>query len=91
MKRRRQDQPQWALDIADRAMARLHKRYWRLLDRGKPPGVVVMAVARELAGFIGSAVRQYQWRQAQGDALKVGLARPQPPEGSAVLRVPCGR
>ena len=65
LKRRRQDQPQWALDIADRAMARLHKRYWRLLDRGKPSNVVVVALAREFAGFLWSVLQEYQWRQAR--------------------------
>ena len=64
LKRRRHDQPPWALDIADRAMTRLHRRYWRLVDRGKPPGVVVVALARELAGFLWSVLREYQWRQA---------------------------
>ena len=58
LKRRRQDQPQWAMDIADRAMARLHKRYWRLLDRGKPSNVVVVALAREFAGFLWSVLQE---------------------------------
>ena len=49
-------------------MARLHKRYWRLLDRGKPPGVVVVALARELAGFIWSLLHEHQLRQARQTA-----------------------
>lgn len=65
LKRRRQDQPQWAVDIADRAMARLHKRYGRLLDRDKPRGTIVVAVARELAGFIWSILHEYELRQAR--------------------------
>ena len=65
LKRRRQDQPQWALDIADGAMTRLHKRYWRFLDRGKPPGTVVVALARELAGFIWSMLHEYESRASR--------------------------
>ena len=65
LKRRRQDQPPWALDIADRAMARLYKRYWRLLDRGKPGSVVVVALARELAGFLWSVLQEYERREAR--------------------------
>lgn len=52
LKRRRQGQSQWAVDVADRAMQRLHKRFRRLSERGKLSHKVVVAVARELAGFI---------------------------------------
>ncbi len=57
LKRRRDGQPQWAIDVADRAMQRLHKRYRRLSERGKMPQKVVVAVARELAGFIWALLR----------------------------------
>jgi len=73
LKCRRQDQPQWALDMADRAMARLHKRYWRLLDRGKAPGVVVVALARELAGFLWAVLHEQQWREARPGACGLGV------------------
>ena len=33
-------------------MRRLHKVYWRLTNRGKHHNVAVVAVARELVGFI---------------------------------------
>lgn len=59
LRHRRKGQPQWAIDIADRAMLRLHKRYWRLIERGKLPNKAVVAVARELAGFIWALIRQY--------------------------------
>lgn len=49
---RRQGSPSAVLQIARKAQERLHRKYWRLLNRGKAPGVVVTAVARELAGFI---------------------------------------
>ena len=68
LKCRRQDQPQWAVDLADRAMSRLHKRYWRLRDRGKAPGVVVVALARELAGFLWAVLHEQQGRAARSGA-----------------------
>jgi len=52
LRQRRQNQPVQAIAIADRAMHRLHRRYWRMLTMGKPPTKVVTAVARELAGFV---------------------------------------
>jgi transposase len=45
-------QPPWVVALAQRAMSRLHKRYWYLLGRGKTPQVAITAVARELAGFV---------------------------------------
>lgn len=50
--RRRQGQPPLVLAIARKAEARLHRKYHRLLLRGKRPTQAVVAVARELAGFI---------------------------------------
>jgi transposase len=66
LKRRRDGQPQWAVDMADRAMYRLHKRYHRLMLRGKIPCKVVVAVARELAGFIWAILHEWQ-RRRDGD------------------------
>jgi transposase len=60
LKQRRQDQPQWVIDIADRAGHRLRKRYWHLIHRGKMPCKATTAVARELVGFIWSVVREYE-------------------------------
>ena len=62
LKQRRKDQPQWAIDIADRAGLRLRKRYWYLVNHGKIPSKATVAVARELAGFIWSVFREYQLR-----------------------------
>lgn len=39
------------------ARRRLHARYWRLVRRGKPPQVAIVAVARELLGFMWSIAR----------------------------------
>lgn len=51
--KRRAGQPAAVIAIADRAQHRLHKRYYRLKeDHRKPHNVAVVAVARELVGFI---------------------------------------
>jgi transposase len=63
LKGRRRNQPQWAIDIADRAGQRLRKRYWHLVNRGKTPCKATTAVARELAGFIWSVLREYLARK----------------------------
>ena len=44
--------------IAWKAQLRLNKRMGRLLGRGKPPGQAVVAVARELAGFVWAISRE---------------------------------
>lgn len=55
---RRQHCPPAVLHIARKAQARLHRRYWRLVSRGKRQTVAVTAVARELAGFIWALGQQ---------------------------------
>jgi transposase len=52
LRKRREGQPAWAIAMADRAQARLHRRYWRLVNLTKPHTKAAVAVARELAGFI---------------------------------------
>jgi transposase len=47
--------------IAQQARARLQRRYFRLVSRGKPKQVAIVAVARELLGFI--------WAVAQATAV----------------------
>lgn len=65
LRRRREGQPQEILALADRAMDRLHRRYWHLtLGRGKCSQQAVVAVARELAGFLWVALVQYPQLQA---------------------------
>ncbi len=57
LRRRREGQPGWVIALSDKAQQRLHRRFWRLLMRNhKPPGKAVVAVARELAGFIWAAL-----------------------------------
>lgn len=57
---RRQDQPAWAIELADRAALRLYRRYQHLLERGKPVHQAVMAVVRELVGFLWALLRHLQ-------------------------------
>jgi transposase len=56
---RRQGQPSAVVSIADQAMARLHRRYWRLVGRGKPTHQAAVAVARELVGFLWAVLYPY--------------------------------
>ena len=63
LKKRRKDQPHWAIEIADAAGRRLSKRHRHLTYRGKVSCKVNNAVARELAGFIWFMVTQYNARK----------------------------
>lgn len=56
LRRRREGQPGWVVAIADRAQARLYRRYWKLTMKGKHHNKAITAVARELAGFIWSVL-----------------------------------
>lgn len=57
LKHRRQGQPPHVVALADKAMLRLHRRFNRMLEKGKPRPKIVVAVARELTGFIWAALR----------------------------------
>jgi len=48
------------IDIAERAGIRLSKRYRHLVERGKASPTAVMAVVRELVGFLWAMLRQVQ-------------------------------
>jgi transposase len=52
IQRRRRDQAPLAVERAIRAEQRLHRRWIRLRGRGKDERTIVVAVARELAGFV---------------------------------------
>jgi transposase len=53
LRRRRRSQAVDTVQIAERAEQRLGKKYYRLVHgKGKKSGIAVVAVARELAGFI---------------------------------------
>jgi len=57
LKLRRRGQPARVVAIADKAMTRLHRRFHRLEEKGKPRPKVAVAIARELVGFIWAALR----------------------------------
>ncbi len=52
LKKRREGLPAEVLEIVRKADKRLNKRYWHLVNKGKNTRTVVVAVARELLGFI---------------------------------------
>jgi transposase len=57
LRKGRAAQPAQIITLADKAQQRLRRRYWKLLGaRGKPPNHAVIAVARELAGFVWAAL-----------------------------------
>lgn len=56
---RRKDCPPEIVRIAQKAQQRLHRKYWRMISRGKPQTVTVAAVARELAGFVWSIAQHF--------------------------------
>lgn len=61
---RRQGQPVEVIALADKAQQRLHRRYWRLVTKGnKPHAKAVVAVARELAGFLWATL-SVRYREA---------------------------
>ena len=65
LRKRRDAQPPPIIQLADRAQRRLNRRYHRLvLGRGKPTQKAVVAVARELAGFIWAAMYLYPQMQS---------------------------
>jgi transposase len=57
MKARWRGQPEPVIAHAFKAQERLHRRFLRLTSRGKPSQVAVVAVARELCGFVWAIAR----------------------------------
>lgn len=51
---RRKGCPPEVVRLAQKAQDRLHRKFSRMISRGKLPQVTVVAVARELAGFVWS-------------------------------------
>ncbi|RNB81704.1 IS110 family transposase [Brevibacillus nitrificans] len=60
LRKRQENQSKEVQAIAWKAQNRLHKKYCRLLAKGKPGGKVVTAVARELLGFIWAITQQME-------------------------------
>jgi len=52
IRKRQKGQPAQIQAIAWKAQERLHRKYYRLVGRGKPSGKAIAAIARELAGFV---------------------------------------
>jgi len=52
LRQRRQGQPARVIAIADRAQERLYRRFVRMTFKGKPSQKVIVAMARELVGYI---------------------------------------
>jgi len=59
LKRRQQGQPPAVITHAWKAQQRLHQRYTHLSDR-KRPQIAVVAVARELVGFLWAVMRELE-------------------------------
>lgn len=58
LRKRREGQPERVLSIAEKAERRLSGRFARLKARGKHANKVVIAIARELVGFLWAALRE---------------------------------
>ena len=60
LSRRQEGQPQQILAISWKAQKRLHTRFMKLTARRMPRNKAVVAVARELCGFIWAALRSLE-------------------------------
>jgi transposase len=60
LQKRQEGQPGPVQTISWKAQQRLHKKYFRLLARGKTPGTAITAVARELAGFVWAITQEVE-------------------------------
>jgi len=60
LQRQRKGQPREIVELAERADGRLHRRYLRLIHRGKSAPAAATAVARESLGFIWAIARLAQ-------------------------------
>ena len=56
---RREGCPPAVLGIARKAENRLHRKFWRLVDRWMASQKAVVAVARELSGFIWAMSKEF--------------------------------
>ena len=61
---RRKGCPAEVVKIARKAQDRLTGKFWRMLSKGKKQPVIVVAIARELAGFIWSMSRHFPAKAA---------------------------
>ena len=54
--KRREGQPARILALADRSQERLYARYWRMTNRGIAHPKVIVAMAREMVGYLWAAL-----------------------------------
>lgn len=89
LRARRDKQPERVLTIADEAQRRLTTRYRRLIERGKTPNKVVIAIARELVGFLWAALRddrEHARHGARNSARLVGANASAAPRSTPRIR-----
>jgi len=65
VKARREGQPPWAVGIAEKAQRRLYARFVRLTRTGKPHNKAIVAVARELVGFVWAMLAEQHARSTE--------------------------
>jgi transposase len=63
LRRRQRGRPQRVVAIAWKAQDRMHRRYRRLVGKGKPRQKAVVAVAREMLGFIWAIAQEIPQRK----------------------------
>jgi transposase len=89
LRARREGQPERVLAVAEQAERRLTGRYARLKARGKNANKVVIAIARELVGFLWAALRQDREAArhgARGSTQTAGVKASAPPRSGPQLR-----
>lgn len=95
LRARRVGQPERVLTIADAANRRLTTRYCRLTARGKAANKVVIAISRELVGFLWAALREDRHAAQHGARTSAQLeganASAAPRSSSLVKAKPCSR
>ena len=64
LRKRRIGQPPEVVALADRAQQRLCRRYRRMMMRGKHHNKIVVAIARELVGYLWTTLHMVQAREA---------------------------
>ncbi len=88
IRRRRQGQPARILTLADRAQERLYARYWRMTKRGIIQPKVIVAMARELVGYLWAALHpdaQPTRPGSSSESKEVFRTPPQSPQPPAVV------
>jgi transposase len=70
LSKRQEHQPARVRELSWKAQTRLHRRFWMLMQRGICRQIAVVAVARELCGFIWALLRETPWSiGSDGSAL----------------------